>query len=132
MIKFDAVAASICEHDIVMRVPRRVAKSDEAVFLAIGILKAQNCALTEVNLYALSGHTRRQADFTAQPVNEFKIVAHGGDEPIVVCSLVPGSRKYRRRSWPRVLNAQKTIGAALLTLGRSGTLTPEARNANPE
>jgi hypothetical protein len=76
VIKFDAVAASICEHHIVMRVPRRVAKSDEAVFLAVGILKAQDCALAEVNLKPLIGHTRRQADFTAQPVNEFKVVAH--------------------------------------------------------
>ena len=53
MVNFDVVVPNISEHEMVMRVPRCVEKSDEAVFLAFGILKAQDRALPEVNLYAL-------------------------------------------------------------------------------
>ena len=56
--------------------PSRIEKSDEAVFLAFGVLETQDRALPEVQLHAFIGDTRGEAEFTAQLKNKLKVVAH--------------------------------------------------------
>jgi hypothetical protein len=63
IVEFNTVATTIDEHEIVMHVPSHAEKSDQAVFVMLGILKAPGRTLPEVNLYPIGIQARWQANF---------------------------------------------------------------------
>jgi hypothetical protein len=78
VVDLETVASRIHERQPVVRVPSHPKKSDSAVFLTFGILKAEDRVMAKVNLYTLvCAPLHRQAGFAAQLANSIEVVAHG-------------------------------------------------------
>jgi len=76
IVNFGIVTVRARKTGVVVRMPRRSGEPNQAISIPVGVLKAQDCAVTEINLDAEVNITDRPANVAARHPQQIEFIFH--------------------------------------------------------